>query len=677
MMRARRLTTIGLATLVASALAVAPAGAHLARSFSSFAPTGLESPGDVAVEQATGDLFVTGIGSENVEKFSPTGTLETSFVSPSLSFPAGVAVDNSGGSSKGDVYVSERSAGKVVKLDGSGKEVAGFTPIAASSIPAGDPGSAAFVPWGVAVDPANGDVVVGDNQNGEVDIFSSSGAFVSQFAAPGVYGVAVGVGGKIFTTGYTGGGQEWSPSDGYSTPTTVDPASRYAIAVDLSTGDVFADDLGEAGSYIAEYEASGPPLEQFGGGLLETSLGVAAYEAADTAYAVSRSGDLVYVFGPPVVLADVVTATPPTSLTSTTAVLSGTVDPDDTSVTSCRVEYGTSTSYGNTSACSQTPPLTGSVAIPVSGDLSGLQPNMTYHYRLVAVNANGTSYGEDQTFQTSPAVPSIDSESVSALKQTSASVDARINPNNQDTIYRIELGATTVYGMVLPVPGADIGSGYGDVNVGQQFSGLSPGTTYHFRVVATNASSPSGGTAGPDQTFTTPPPQPPIVSTGQAGGVAQNTATLVATIDTQGFQTVYEFDLGTDTSYGTRIFGSAGPEEPGVETFTSALQGLTPGTTYHYRIVATNAFGTSYGVDQTFTTSSYPSSILTAPVAPALVPTALLAPAGTTSSAKAASVKPADRLAARKSSRRPGGHRRKGRPGATGSAHRANRGRGK
>jgi hypothetical protein len=54
----------------------------------------------------------------------------------------------------------------------------------------------------------------------------------------------------------------------------------------------------------------------------------------------------------------------------------------------------------------------------------------------------------------------------------------------------------------------------------------------------------------------------------------------------------------------------------GAETITLALQNLAPGTTYHYRIAATNADGTAYGADQSFTTPSYPSPItlpLTAP----------------------------------------------------------------
>ncbi|MGB8841536.1 MAG: hypothetical protein WCC64_10730, partial [Aliidongia sp.] len=319
--------------------------------------------------------------------------------------------------------------------------------------------------------------------------------------------------------------------------------------------------------------------------------------------------------------------------------------------------------------------------IPVTAGLEGLQPGETYHYRLVGRTAGGPAYGEDETFQTPPAPPTV-SESVSVLTQATATLDASIDPDNQETTYHFEYGSTTAYGTVLPAPDASIGSGYGDVVVGEELSGLQPGTTYHFRVIATNASSPPGGTVGPDQTFTTPPPQPPVVDTGQAVGVGQNTATLTGTVDTQGFQTEYEFDIGTDTSYGTRIFGNASAE-PGAHTFTVTLQGLMPGTTYHYRVAATNTFGTVYGVDVTFTTGTFPSASLTAPAGEPFVPSLLLAPAPSVSSgaAKAASARLAARTArhskARKGSgKRAGGHRQRGRPGEAGRVHGGNRGRG-
>jgi hypothetical protein len=683
MMRVRRLTTVGIATFAAAALAATPAGANLVRSASSFTPAGVEGAQGVAVEQATGDVYVAGYGSGNVEKFNATGTREASFVSPALEHPERVAVDNSSGASKGDVYVSEPGEGKVVKLDSSGAEAAGFTPITESSIPPGDPGQERFRPFGVAVDPANGDVVVADEYSGEVDIFSSSGVFVSQFAASGVVGVAVGSDSEIVTSsGFHGAVEEWSSSDGYSTPTPIGPkVFSQAVGVDLLTEDVLVDVSGEEENHIAEYKASGAPLLQFGIGLLAFSGGVAVDERTDTVYATSPESDLVYVFGAPLELAEAVTGTPAMGVTGTTANVSGTVDPGGVPVTGCRFEYGLSAAYGASAACAEPPllPLTGNTAVPVAGSLEGLQPDETYHYRLVAVNANGSGYGEDETFQTQALAPSLESESASALTQTSATLNATINPNNQEATYHFEYGSTTAYGTVLPVPDASIGSGYGDVNVAQELTGLRPGTTYHFRVIASNATSPPGGTVGSDETFTTPPPEPPVASTGQAQGVGQNTATLTATIDTQGFETTYEFDLGTGTDYGTRIFGDAG-FEPGVQTFTFALQGLAPGTTYHYRVAATNTFGTVYGADETFTTDTYPSSTLAAPVTLPLLPAILLTPEASVSkgAAKVASVKRAAHAAryarARKrGGKRPGGRGREGRSRGAGHAHSGNR----
>ncbi len=279
--------------------------------------------------------------------------------------------------------------------------------------------------------------------------------------------------------------------------------------------------------------------------------------------------------------------------------------------------------------------------------------------------------------------PSLLNESASVVKQTSATLNAMIDRGNADTSYRFEYGTSAAYGASVPVSDADIGNGGlegGPVVVAQALAGLQSGVTYHFRVVATNALGP---TVGADQTFTTPPLTPPVVSTGQAGGVAQNTATLAGTVDTRGFETDYEFDLGVDTSYGTRIFGDAGVE-PGSQTFTAPLQGLAPGTTYHYRILATNSFGTTYGADQTFTTATYPSAALAASGSPPLLSTPLLAPAGKAPAGGAAAANAARvRLAAAHSARhrrtgkrrgRASGHNRTGRrAGRTGHAHGADR----
>jgi hypothetical protein len=88
-----------------------------------------------------------------------------------------------------------------------------------------------------------------------------------------------------------------------------------------------------------------------------------------------------------------------TSVSETTAMLNGTVDPNGNDVSSCRFDYGTSTNYGSTAPCSSLPG-SGTAAIPVSAQLVGLSSGTTYHFRIVATGVSGTSYGGDQTFST-------------------------------------------------------------------------------------------------------------------------------------------------------------------------------------------------------------------------------------------------------------------------------------
>ena len=79
---------------------------------------------------------------------------------------------------------------------------------------------------------------------------------------------------------------------------------------------------------------------------------------------------------------------------------------------------------------------------------------------------------------------------------------ARINPNLSPTTYHFEYGTDGSYGS-RTVESAPIAAGAGDASAAAQLSGLAPGTTYHFHVVATNG---IGTTSGSDQTFTTGPP---------------------------------------------------------------------------------------------------------------------------------------------------------------------------
>jgi hypothetical protein len=135
--------------------------------------------------------------------------------------------------------------------------------------------------------------------------------------------------------------------------------------------------------------------------------------------------------------------------------------------------------------------------------------------------------------------------------------------------------------------------------VSKAISGLTPGTTYHYRAVGTNL---NGTTNGADMTFTTST-LPPSVTTNAATAVSGTGATLNGTVNANNASTTVTFEYGTDTNYGTTVTADQSPVTGSTGTAVSkAISGLTSGTTYHYRAVGTNLSGTTNGADMTFTT---------------------------------------------------------------------------
>ena len=98
----------------------------------------------------------------------------------------------------------------------------------------------------------------------------------------------------------------------------------------------------------------------------------------------------------------------------------------------------------------------------------------------------------------------------------------------------------------------------------------------------------------------------PTVATGTATTITQTSAKLRGTVNPQGSVTTYYFQYGKSTSYGAQT----GPTTAGAGTKGVAVNadvvGLTPNTTYHFRVVATNIAGATVGADKTFTTPKQP-----------------------------------------------------------------------
>jgi hypothetical protein len=94
--------------------------------------------------------------------------------------------------------------------------------------------------------------------------------------------------------------------------------------------------------------------------------------------------------------------------------------------------------------------------------------------------------------------PNASTHAASAVGPHSAVVQGSINPNDKPVTYSFEYGPTTAYGTSTPV--GNLAKGKSNVTVNATLTGLQPGTTYHFQVVATNS---DGTTRGGDLTFTT------------------------------------------------------------------------------------------------------------------------------------------------------------------------------
>ncbi len=294
--------------------------------------------------------------------------------------------------------------------------------------------------------------------------------------------------------------------------------------------------------------------------------------------------------------------------TSTSAVLNGIVNANDAS-TVVTFEYGTTVSYGASAVAAQSP-VSGTTETAVSCTLTGLTPNTTYHYRVVGTNSGGTTNGSDMTFTTSAVTPTVTTSGTTGITSTGATLNGSANANNASTTVTFEYGTTTAYGSSATASQSPA-SGMAPTAVSAALTGLSPNTTYHYRAVGVNT---AGTTQGTDGTFTTLA-LPATVTTSAVTSVSGTGATLNGSVNANNSNTTVSFQYGTTTSYGASATASQSPATGTTATAVSCtLTGLTPNTTYHYRIVAVNAAGTTNSSDGSFNTSAVPSTATTSAV---------------------------------------------------------------
>ncbi len=577
-------------------------------------------PSGVAVDPVSGDVLVVDAGhvggdgspAPRVERFAADGTYASSIAVDGVAYGqvGGVAVNATGA-----VYVSAfdnvAQVGTVVKYSAGGT----FT----YALSTGVSGTVLVAGGAIAVDPSDGTVyAVGtDTTSGApvIDRFSgSTGAFVSSFDGTdggGSFtcpsGLAVDGSHRVYVVDLAcfGGGfvNRYSATGTFGATLDSAGGSAAAVAVDPVSDEVLVgmNPFSGAPPQVQGYVAGGGGLGQvFGAPQIGGFGGVAVNGTSGAVYVADNANTTVQHYttfeGP------TVTTTTATSVTRTSATLNGTIDPGGVSST-YHFEYGQDTNYGSQTA--ESDPLTGTVAA-ATGSASGLLPNTTYHFRIVGHNGSGSITGNDQTLTTAPAPPALDGlpAFASAITTTGVTLNATLNPNSSDTSFHFEYGTDTSYGHSTTA--TDAGAGSGDQPVTADLTGLAAGTTYHYRLVADNGI--DGVQHGADGTFSTAPGTPVSASEVSVFG-----ATLHGVINPHGAAATYHFEYGTSTAYGSSTAETDGGSGSSDEAVGRPTGRLTPGTTYHVRLVATINGQTTTSDDATFTTGAMPVAVATAP----------------------------------------------------------------
>jgi hypothetical protein len=205
------------------------------------------------------------------------------------------------------------------------------------------------------------------------------------------------------------------------------------------------------------------------------------------------------------------------------------------------------------------------------------------------------SEGRVMVFGPSVLLPTVSSGEASEITSSSATISGSVNPEGTATTYQFQYGTTTSYGSVSPVSPQSVGSDSTTHELNAQLTDLSPGTEYHYRLLASGT---NGTSYGSDGTFKTSGP-PNVISEFASSGT-QSSVVVGAFIEPNKLDTHYQVEYGTSESYGA----ITSPVDMGTSAgeVTKELAGLRVGTTYHYRFVATNAEGTVHGSDQTVST---------------------------------------------------------------------------
>jgi hypothetical protein len=564
-MSTRKPTLTTLLALAALTLSSTPAGAHPTRELTGTFGTIEEPNGGIAVDLETGDVYIANGKTDTINIYGATGGPPAGGIPSQITLPPKYLKYNSSGNSLNSVAVDNSCYEHVPRL--TGKECEEY-------------------------DPSYGDVYVTNNSIiirglAEFKLNGSEYEQVGEIPSPSerlLNGVTVDSRGGVYFTSPIG-------TDPYKGSVWVREASGEAVEIPQNIvpgpGDIAVDDAGDVYvGQVHEYGQKRPGTEEEDG-VAKLKVGAAGEVLSEEVLAPPMVG----VYRPVAV----------DRVTGDVYVGDGTDIAEYDAAGVLQLEFGSSEPSGGS--------LVGEKAVVAFAVNSATE-------RVYVVN---TARDDIDVFGPVLGPPSVASEQPGAsdVTRTSALLAGTADPESGSgaSYYyeyvaggEYEPGAADPYGAGGRTASTALAGAHADETFERVvLTGLSPGTTYHYRVVVSNS---SGTSYGPDQTLTTTPATPPLASTGPAGGVSATGVTLTGTVDPQGLPTSYVFEVGLDTGYGgARLYGNAGSSTGEVQV-TVGLQYLIPGTTYHYRLAATSFDGTSYGQDMQFTTPGVPPTVV-------------------------------------------------------------------
>jgi hypothetical protein len=528
---------IGVAVLAAVAMAWAAGTAwagpgYQPASSGSPIPLDAEIPAGVAIDQSTQAIYVAegsrgllNLEAGEVEQLSSAGT-------PTASSPFGTGgqdlfVSVAVNPVTHGVYTYQIEASTPFGLKGS-SEVNVFS---SAGVAGASFSPANTLALSLASD-SSGRLFLPSSPTSSVQIFGPTGTLegsVSCGSCPGgafvtPQSVAFDSAGDLYVVDIAAGGRvlKFKPSGGsYVYESTLQSgAGAVAVGVDGSSGDVFVGDLVGSKYHLVAYDSSGTEFDDFGAGLIthsqieQISGQIAVNATTGKLYVSNPGGNDLLVFEPiasiPSPTASVIEPSP---LGQTTASLRATVNPKGHVLTSCGFEYTNQADFeangftnAETASC---PPLVGekeSTTIS-SPSVSGLAPATVYDYRIKIASYGGAAESGPRTFETLPPLPPVATTgAASALTKTTTTLGGSVNPKGgvisnchfewvSEAAFAVGGFAGASSKACTPTP-----SGNTATNVTAKATGLTAGTAYRFRVVATNN---SGTGTATDASFAT------------------------------------------------------------------------------------------------------------------------------------------------------------------------------